>query len=145
MALSLARLRPVHVAVLSVAYWIGLVAVKLGGALVAIAQVALPGMHGGVGLELKNLMALHLTVTSSGGSMIWAGGTSLPAMVAWIAGPPLILAITARWAREIDTGEEATGSSATPSGEVTRVLGEPGPDWEAGGDRGHAERRRESL
>ena len=70
---SLARLRPVHVAALSLAYWIGLAAVKLGGALLAIARVALPGMHGSVGLELKNLMAFHLTVTSSSGSVIWGG------------------------------------------------------------------------
>lgn len=145
MAPSLARLRPVHVAALSLAYWIGLAAVKLGGALLAIARVALPGMHGSVGLELKNLMAFHLTVTSSSGSVIWAGGTSLPAVVAWIAGPPLILAISARWARELDAGERVAGSAAIPGGEATRVLGAPGPDWEAELDRRpdvEADRRR---
>jgi hypothetical protein len=141
-SLSFARLRPVQIAALSVAYWIGLVAVKLGGALLAIARVALPGMHGSVGLELKNLMALHLTVTSSSGSVIWAGGTSLPAVVAWIAGPPLILAVTARWARELDAGDEMAGSAAL-GGDAARPLGGPRPDWDAGvrGPASEAERR----
>jgi len=142
--LSFARLRPAHIAALSVAYWIGLVGVKLGGLLVAIARVALPGMHGNVGAQLNNLVALHLTVSSSSGSVIWEGSTSVPALVAWIAGPPLILALTARWARELEAGEDVAGSSAVSGGETTRVLGAPRPDWEAG-DRGsevEAERRR---
>jgi hypothetical protein len=146
--LSLARLRPAHIAALSVAYWIGLVGVKLGGLLVAIARVALPGMHGNVGAELKNFVTLHLTVSSGSGAPIWDGSTSLPVVLAWIAGPPLILALTARWARELEADEEVAGSPAVSGGETTRVLGAPGPDWEAR-DRGadvEAERRRgESL
>lgn len=143
--LSFTRLRPVHVAALSVAYWIGLAAVKLGGLLVAIARVALPGMHGNVGAQLNNLVALHLTVSSSGGSVIWEGSTSVPALLAWIVGPPVILALTARWARELEADEEVAGSPAISGGETTRVLGAPGPDWQAGVDRGsdvEAERRR---
>jgi len=137
--MSFARLRPVHIAALTVAYWVGLAAVKLGGLLVAVARVALPGMHGNVGAELKNLVALHLTVSSSSGSVIWEGSTSLPVVLAWIVGPPLILGLTARWARELE-GEEVAGSSAVGSGETTRVLEAPGPEWEAGRDR-EAERR----
>jgi uncharacterized membrane protein len=62
--LSFARLRPVHVAALTVAYWVGLAAVKLGGLLAAIARVALPGMHGNVGAQLNNFVTLHVTVSS---------------------------------------------------------------------------------
>jgi hypothetical protein len=142
---SFARLRPGHVAALTVAYWVGLATVRLGGLLVAIARVALPGMHGGVNAELKNLVGLQVRVTSSGGSVIWAGSTSLPVVLAWIVGPPLILALTARWARELERGDEEAGSAALGSGETTRVVGAPTPEWGAGGDRrSEAERRRRS-
>lgn len=110
----------------------------------AIARVALPGMHGNVGAQLNNLVALHLTVSSSGGSVTWEGSTSVPALLAWIVGPPVVLALTARWARELEADEEVAGSPAISGGETTRVLGTPRPDWEAG-DRGadvEAERRR---
>src|SRR5690349_13135645 len=138
--LSFARFRPVHVAALTVAYWVGLAAIKLGGLLVAIARVGLPGMHGNVGAQLNNFVALHVTVSSSSGAVIWDGSTSLPVLLAWIAGPPLILALAARWAREIETDDEPVESSALPSGDTTRVLDAPRPDW--GAER-RSERRRE--
>jgi hypothetical protein len=138
--LSFARLRPVHIAGLSVAYWIGLVLLKLGGLIVAAAQVALPGMHGGVNAELKNFVALHVTVTNSSGALMWAGSTSLPAVLAWIVGPPLILALTARWAREVEGEDEVGGSSSVGAGDATtQVLEAPGVEWGAA-DR-EAERR----
>jgi hypothetical protein len=148
--LSLARLRPVHFAGLSVAYWIGLALVKLGGLLFATAQVALPGMHGGVNAELNNFVALRVTVTNSGGAVMWAGSTSLPVVLAWIVGPPLILALTARWARELEAGDEVGGGEAGGSlrvgaGEATtRVLEARGVEWGAAdreAKRGAAERR----
>jgi hypothetical protein len=140
--LSLARLGPVHVAGLTVAYWIGLATVKLGGLLVAIARVGLPGMHGNVGAQLNNLVALHVTVSSSSGSVIWEGSTSLPVVLAWIAGPPLIVALTARWARELEADDEPADSSAVASGDPTRALDAPGPDWGAERrSRAEAERR----
>jgi hypothetical protein len=141
--LSLARLRPVHVAALTMAYWIGLAAVKLGGFLVAVARVALPGMHGGVSAQLNNFVALHVTVTSSSGSVIWEGSTSLVAVLAWIVGPPLILALTARWAREVEPGDEVAGAPSADSAATTRVLEAPRPEWGAGADR-EPERRRRS-
>ena len=143
--LSFARLRPAHIAALSVGYWIGLAAVKLGGLIVAIARVGLPGMHGNVGAQLNNFVALHLTVSSSSGSVIWEGRTSLPVMLAWIVGPPLILALTARWAREVEDGEEVAGTASIDGGGAAQ-LGAPRPEWQAGADRGtEAERRRKRL
>jgi hypothetical protein len=142
--LSFARLRPVHVAALTVAYWVGLAAVKLGGLLAAIARVALPGMHGNVGAQLNNFVTLHVTVSSSSGAVIWDGTTSVPALLAWIAGPPLILALTARWARELEADDGPAEPPAMPSGDTTRVVGAPRPDWEAGAERrsrAEAERR----
>jgi hypothetical protein len=143
--LSLARLRPVHIAGLSVAYWIGLALVKLGGLLFATAQVALPGMHGGVNAELNNFVALRVTVTNSGGAVMWAGSTSLPVVLAWIIGPPLILALTARWARELEGEDEVGGPTPVGSGETTRVVAAPRPEWRTEGEREsrvEAERRR---
>lgn len=133
--LSFARLRPVHVAALTVAYWVGLAAVKLGGLLVAMARVGLPGMHGNIGAALKDFVGLHVTVSSSSGAVIWDGSTTLPVLLAWIAGPPLILAVTARWAREIETDDEPAESPSIHSGDTTRVLDAPGPDWRAGVER----------
>jgi hypothetical protein len=141
--LSFARLRPVHIAGLTLAYWIGLAAVKLSGFLLAVARVALPGMHGGVSAQLNNLVALHVTVTSGSGSPIWTGSTSLVAVLAWITGPPLILALTARWARELEAGDEVAAAVPADSAATTRVLEAPRPEWGAGADR-EAERRRRS-
>jgi hypothetical protein len=138
--LSFARLRPVHVAALSVAYWIGLAAVKLGGFLLAAARVALPGMHGGVGAGLDNFVTLNVTVTNSSGAVTWAGSTSLPVVLAWIVGPPLLLGLTARWARELESGDEVAGSAALASAETMRVLDAPEVEWGAAADR-EAERR----
>jgi hypothetical protein len=137
LGLSFARLRPIHIAAVSAVYWIGLLSAKLGGALLAIARVALPGMHGSVNAELQNLLVLHLTVTQDG-STIWTGSASLPALFAWIAGPPLILALTARWARELETREEPAGSAAVSGGSAARALGAPPPDWQLGADRAPA-------
>jgi len=133
--LSFARLRPVHVAALTVAYWVGLAAVKLGGLLAAIARVALPGMHGNVGAQLNNFVALHVAVSSSSGAVIWDGNTTVPVLLAWIVGPPLILALTARWAREIETDDAAVEPPSLASGDTTRVLDAPRPDWRAGAER----------
>jgi len=144
-SLSFARLRPVHVALLSVAYWIGLAAVKLSDAILAIAQVALPGMHGNVGAELKNLFVLTVTVVR-GGTVTWTGSASLPVLFAWIVGPPLILALTARWARQMETEEAAADAMAIQSpGPIP--LGAPPPDWQgridqAPGRSAGTERRR---
>lgn len=143
--LSFARLRPAHIAAMSVAYWIGLAAVKLGDLLVAVARVALPGMHGGVGAELQNFVGLHVTVTNSSGGVMWAGSTTLPVVLAWIVGPPLILALTARWARELEGEEEVGGPAPVGSGETTRVVAAPRPEWRTEAERDariEAERRR---
>jgi hypothetical protein len=142
LGLSFARLRPIQIAAVSVVYWFGLLSAKLGGALLAIARVALPGMHGSINVELRNLLVLHLTVTQDGSTM-WTGSASLPALVAWIAGPPLILALTARWARELETGEEPAGSAPVSGGSAVRALGAPPLDWQVGADRAPATRQPE--
>jgi hypothetical protein len=60
---SLSRLRPLHIALLSTAYWVGLIVVKLGAAIVAAWQVShLPPNHGTITAGFENLL-LRLTIT----------------------------------------------------------------------------------
>jgi hypothetical protein len=85
-------------------------------------------------------VTLNVTVTNSSGAVTWAGSTSLPVVLAWIVGPPLLLGLTARWARELESGDEVAGSAALASAETMRVLDAPEVEWGAAADR-EAERR----
>jgi hypothetical protein len=117
--LSLARLRPLHIAVLTVAYWLGLAVVKLGPAILAAWQVSrLPPNHGSISAGLQNtLLSVSIAID---GVAVWAGSASLGALIAWVAGPPLLLALTSRWTREAEAG-----GSPPPS------LPAPAPEWNA--------------
>ena len=98
---SLSRLRPLHIALVSVAYWIGLTAVKLGSGILAGWWVSrLPPGHGAISAGLQNLL-LHLTIAQDG-KVLWSGTTSLSALAVWVIGPPLLLALTWRWSREVE-------------------------------------------
>ena len=39
---------------------------------------------------------------------------SLGALIAWVAGPPLLLALTSRWVREADAGDGPAPSLTAP-------------------------------
>lgn len=98
MGWSLARLRPLQIAVVSIVYWLGLTAVKLGGAILSIWWVSrLPPNHGAVNAGFQNGL-LHLTVLQDG-KELWSGSTSLGLFLALVLGPPVLLALTARWSR----------------------------------------------
>ena len=102
---SLSRLRPLHIALLSAAYWLGLAAAKLGSAILAAWWVSrLPPGHGAISAGLQDLM-LHLTIAQDA-KVLWSGSTSLVALVMWVAGPPLLLALTWRWSREVEAAGE---------------------------------------
>jgi hypothetical protein len=112
--LSLSRLRPLHLALLGTAYWIGLGIVKLGGAVLAAWQVSrLPPNHGSISLGLTNLL-LRLDIVRDN-VVIWGGSASLGAIIGWVIGPPLLLAFTWRWAREIDDANQPTDAAEIDS------------------------------
>ncbi len=120
MTFSLARLWPRHIVLLTVAYWLGLVVVKLGAALVAAWRVSrLPPDHGSMSASLTNTL-LRVSIDIDG-VVVWAGSVSLAALFAWVVGPPVLLALTSRWIRE--TEAEAGLPASLPA---------PPPSWHAG-------------
>jgi len=120
MTFSLARLRPRPIALLTVAYWLGLVVLKLGPAIAAAWQVyRLPPNHGSMSASLTNTL-LRLSIAIDGVA-VWAGSVSLGALFAWVVGPPLLLALTSRWVRETEAGDSLPAS-----------LPAPPPTWHAG-------------
>lgn len=127
---SLSRLRPLHIALVSVAYWIGLTAVKLGAAILAGWWVSrLPQGHGSISAGLQNLV-LHLTIAQDG-KVLWSGSTPLPALALWVMGPPLLLALTWRWIREVEAaGDVAHGrADSGPAEEAAPPLPAPPIRW----------------
>ena len=133
---SLSRLRPLHIALLSASYWLGLAAVKLGSAILAAWQISrLPPNHGSISASLQSTM-LQLTIAQDG-AVMWSGGTSLGALIMWVAGPPLLLALTWRLTREIESAGGA-GPEAVDGGPAERSampLPPPRMPWPTG--RGH--------
>jgi hypothetical protein len=116
MGWSFSRLRWAHLALATAAYWIALTALELSGAIAAAWQVSrLPPTHGSISASLSNTL-LQVTIARDGVSL-WSGGVGLGALALWIAGPPLLLALTARWARQVDsaggTAQADSGASAT--------------------------------
>jgi hypothetical protein len=113
MKLSLSRLRPPHIALLTMAYWLGLVVVKLGPAIAAAWQVSpLPPNHGSISAGLENT-PIRLSIAIDGVA-VWAGSVSLGTLIAWVVGPPLLLVLTSRWAREVEAGDSPPASLPAP-------------------------------
>jgi len=127
---SFSRLRPLHIALVSVVYWLGLIAVKLGNAILATWWISrLPKGHGSMSATLQNL-TLSVTMAQDGRTL-WSGSTSLGALLAWVVGPPLLLALTWRWSRDVevagDTGQDAVVGS--PADRAARPLAPPPVGW----------------
>jgi hypothetical protein len=113
MRFSLARLRPRHIVLLTVAYWLALVVVKLGPAIAAAWQVSrLPPNHGSMSASLTNTL-LRLSIDIDGVA-VWAGSVLLGALVAWVVGPPMLLSLTSRWIRESEAGDRLPASLPAP-------------------------------
>jgi hypothetical protein len=113
MTFSLARLRPGHIALWTVAYWLGLVVVKLGPAIAAAWQVSrLPPNHGSMSASLANTL-LHVSIAIDGVAL-WAGSVSLVTLFAWVVGPPVLLVLTSRWVREAEAEDSQPASLPAP-------------------------------
>lgn len=89
MALSLSGWKARHLLAAWAAYWIGLVAVKLGAGIVAALRVMNAAQeHGNINVSMNDGI-LSSTVTGDG--VHWTGSTSVMSLVLWLCGPPLIL------------------------------------------------------
>jgi hypothetical protein len=123
---SLSRLRPRHIALLTAAYWIGLAVLKLGGAMLAawwVARLA-PG-HGSITASLEGtLLSLRMI---QDGATIWSGSASLATIAGWAAGPPLLLALTWRWARDVDAAGKVAPHSVSAAPPESAPLPSPPP------------------
>ena len=116
MRFSLRRWRPRHLLLSWLAYWIALVAVRLGDALVALSHVlALPEGRGSFSLSYDD--AFRMNVVDSGRA-VWSGSASLGELALWVAGPPLLL--FALWLLARPRRGEATATEPTRA-----AIGEP--------------------
>ena len=111
MRLSLRHWRPRHLLLAWVAYWIALVAVRLGDALLALRRVtALPEGRGSFSITYDE--GFRMTVVDSGRT-VWSGAASLGELALWIAGPPLVLFVL--WLLARPRPGAATTAEATPA------------------------------
>jgi len=116
MRLSLRRWRPRHLLLSWLAYWIALVAVRLGDAILALRRVtALPEGRGSFSISYDD--AFRMTVVDSGRT-VWSGSASLGELALWVAGPPLVLFVLWLLARP----RRGDATTAAPTREA---LGEP--------------------
>jgi hypothetical protein len=90
MAVSLSRWKARHLLGAWAVYWIGLVVVKLGPAIVAALRVmnAPEGDHGSINAGMGD-GAFTFSVIGKG--VHWAGSASVMSAVLWLCGPPLLL------------------------------------------------------
>lgn len=86
----LSRWRPGHVIAAWVVYWVGLAAVTLTPAILAISRVSSsPKDTANVGASFSNTV-LHITVTQFG-KVTYAASASLGQIAFWVGVPPLAL------------------------------------------------------
>ena len=90
MRFSPRRWRPRHLLLGWLAYWVGLILIKLGPAITAFVRMSQDSdSHGAASAGFAN-DALYMTVTEAGAS-IYSGSISLLSLVLLIAGPPLLM------------------------------------------------------
>lgn len=102
---SLGRWRPRHLLFAWIAYWVVLLLVALGPAIVA----ALPVIgdekgHGSINASFGSA-GFSLTILR-GSATVWQREASLLSIALWIAGPPLLLWLAWMWRRARETTTE---------------------------------------
>ena len=103
---SLGRWRPRHLMFAWIAYWVALLLVALGPAIVAALPVigdekghnSINASFGSAGFSLSILR---------GSTTVYQREASLLSIALWIAGPPLLLWLAWMWRRARDTTERA--------------------------------------
>ena len=89
----------------------------------------LPPTHGSISASLSGTL-LQVNIAKDGVSL-WSGAASLGALALWIAGPPLLLALTARWTRQVESAGD-TATADVGSGAPTVRLPSPPVAWPTG-------------
>jgi hypothetical protein len=113
----LSRWKPRHLLAAWSAYWVGLIAVKLGPAIVSILRVTVPA--GAKGDASANLGDGGLNVVIHGnGTTVWSGTASVVSIALWLAVPPLLLWLAWLIARPAPPSMKSMESSSS------RMLGE---------------------
>jgi hypothetical protein len=86
----LRRWRPRHLLASWLAYWLLLIVVTLGGAILAAWRVThLPDGHGNISANFGD--GVFSLIVSEGTKTIWQGSASLISIALLVAGPPLLL------------------------------------------------------
>lgn len=89
MHLSISKWRPAHLLGAWGAYWAGLVAVKLGPGISAIARLQSPGSKGSATFSFSDT-ELSAKVLD-GATIVWQGTATLTEVALWVTLPPLAL------------------------------------------------------
>jgi hypothetical protein len=87
---GLSRWKPRHLLAAWSAYWVGLVVVTLGPAIVSLLRVALPAGAKGSASASVGDAGMHLEVIRQGAT-VWAGSARYVPVALWLAVPPLLL------------------------------------------------------
>ena len=87
---SLERWRPRHLLGAWVAYWAGLVTIKLGSAIATIVRVTGDEASKGSAAAGFGDNAFTLSITEAGRT-VYSGQASFASVAMWVAGPPLLL------------------------------------------------------
>jgi hypothetical protein len=117
----LSRWKPRHLLAAWSAYWVGLVAVTLGPAIVSIVRVAAPADAKADVAANYGDGALHLVVNANG-APLFSGTATVVTIALWLSVPPLLLWLA--WA----VARPARNASAPNEGPLApRMLGESTP------------------
>jgi hypothetical protein len=122
--LSLANWRSTHVLGAWAAYWLALLAVTLGPALIQLWPViSAPDAKGSASANIGDGRAT-LTVIDAG-STVWTGSASLGSIAFWLTVPPLVLWLL--WLIQRPRRANASTVTETAPAELPRPVAEPIP------------------
>lgn len=124
--LGFSRWRHRHLLAAWVVYWIGLIAVKLGGAVRAVLQVSGPNAHGSASAGFGD-GGITFTVVNAAGTL-WSGVSSFSALALWIAGPPLLLWVAWMLKRPRPDVANTAASATSPWEDPNRVRSVRAPE-----------------
>lgn len=121
MTLFLRRLRPGHLLLAWGAYWLGLALVTLGRPALQVWRMSRrEGAEGNVTAGIEDAVAtLNVAVD---GATTWSGSASVPVILFWLVGPPLLL--WALWLL-LHRRAEARGPAAVGVGSPAPALQAP--------------------
>ena len=121
MKLSFRRRRPAQLLLAWCTYWLGLALVVLGRPAYQVWRMSRrPGAEGSVSADVEDAVATLRVVVD--GATTWSGAASVPAILFWLVGPPLLLWVL--WLLLHRRGE-APEPAATPAAPTAPALPPP--------------------